>query len=603
MARAGVASIVAAGQRSSCLRSGIHGVDRCGACTADPSRRDSRSQPGDDRSERSGTALSSLANYFHTLRYLRPVQVFGRIRFNLYRPHPDERPAPALRAVSGPYAAPICTTPSMLAPDRFRLLNLEGVCSDPDHWRGQGRSPLWTYNLHYFDDLNAADASGRRLWHEQLVARWIEEDPPGEGVGWDSYPVSRRVVNWIKWSLGGNVLTPRARQSLAVQARWLNRRIESHLQGNHVFANAKALVHAGLYFEGAEADHWLRRGSSMMRAQIREQVLPDGGHFERSPMYHAGFVEDMLDTVNINQGYGRAADPAWRGTIGSMMAWLEAMSHADGKIAFFNDAAFGVAPDLAQLQGYAGRLNLALEQPGFVERAGVRRLMPSGYISIGLPPFHLICDIAPVGPDHLPAHAHADALSFELSFKGRRIFVNSGTSEYGASAERKRQRGTAAHNTLVLDGEDSSEVWGSFRVARRSRARLTELRAEDSAVGVVGEHDGYRRLSGKNLHRRSWRLTARGLLIEDMVEGTFESAKCYFHLHPEIQVQRGPGSELQLSDTRGALLTMRFEGAAAVDFFDSTWHPEFGLALSARCIVAQFRGPRLTTSIDRSGSS
>ncbi len=116
--------------------------------------------------------------------------------------------------------------------------------------RTKGGALLWTYNLHYFDDLNAADRSARRAWHDRLVERWIDENPPGAGIGWDPYPVSRRMVNWIKWSLGGNVLTPKARQSLAVQARWLNRRIESHLQGNHVFANAKALIHAGLYLRG-----------------------------------------------------------------------------------------------------------------------------------------------------------------------------------------------------------------------------------------------------------------------------------------------------------------------------------------------------------------
>jgi uncharacterized heparinase superfamily protein len=543
--------------------------------------------------------LTRLANYFHTLRYLRPVQIFGRIRFKLYRPRPDERAAPALRASSEPFAAPVRAPASMLAPDRFRLLNLEGTCSVAADWSGQGRSQLWTYNLHYFDDLNAAGAASRRSWHERLVERWIEENPPGAGIGWDPYPVSRRVVNWIKWSLGGNLLSLKARQSLAVQVRWLTRRIESHLQGNHLLANAKALVYAGLYFEGAEPERWLRRGSSIMQAEIAEQVLADGGHFERSTMYHAGFVEDMLDTIGIMQAYGCSVDAVWRETLARTMAWLEAMSHPDMGIAFFNDAAFGIAPSAAQLRDYAARLNVPLEASG---RTGVRRLMPSGYISIELPPFFLVCDVAPIGPDHLPAHAHADTLSFEMSYKGRRVFVNSGTSEYGRSDERERQRGTAAHNTLVLDGENSSEVWAGFRVARRSRARLIDVRTEGTSFKVTGEHDGYRRLRGRNVHRRSWKLSAHELLIEDIVDGRFCSAECYFHLHPEIQVRRGQGLDLQLSDSHGLLLEMRFEGAAIVDVADSTWHPEFGVASPSRCIVARLAGPRLATLI-RTGDS
>jgi uncharacterized heparinase superfamily protein len=311
-------------------------------------------------------------------------------------------------------------------------------------------------------------------------------------------------------------------------------------------------------------------------------------------MYHAGFAADMLDTLGIMQAYGRAPDASWGDTIASMQHWLEAMSHPDGGIAFFNDAAFGVSPEPAQLRAYAGRLNVAVEP---LRRAAVERLMPSGYVSMDWPPFFLICDIAPIGPDHLPAHAHADTLSFELSFMGRRVFVNSGTSEYGVGAERQRQRGTAAHNTLVLDGEDSSEVWAAFRVARRARARLLGVRSENSQFTVTGEHDGYRRLSGRNLHRRRWTLNARELLIEDSIEGAYRGAKCYFYLHPDIHVRRGQAAELRLRDSRGELLEVRFEGAAAVDVVDATWHPAFGLALANRCIVARLEGPRLATLI------
>jgi uncharacterized heparinase superfamily protein len=186
-----------------------------------------------------------------------------------------------------------------------------------------------------------------------------------------------------------------------------------------------------------------------------------------------------------------------------------------------------------------------------------------------------------------------------MSFKGRRVFVNSGTSLYGVGAERQRQRGTAAHNTLVIDGENSSEVWAGFRVARRARARLLDARAENATSTVVGEHDGYRRLSGRNVHRRSWTLTAHELLIIDTVVGRYHSAESYFHLHPDMHVQRGSGLELRLGDSAGALLEMRFAGAAAVDVIDAAWHPQFGISLAGCCIVVRLDGPRLETRILR----
>src|SRR5690606_39267896 len=119
---------------------------------------------------------------------------------------------------------------------------------------------LWLYNLHYFDDLNALDASARMDWHRSLISRWIAHNPPTEGNGWEPYTVSHRVANWIKWDLATARLDEQATESLALQVRWLSQRLEYHLPGSHLLANAKALIFGGLYFEGAEADAWLRLG-------------------------------------------------------------------------------------------------------------------------------------------------------------------------------------------------------------------------------------------------------------------------------------------------------------------------------------------------------
>src|SRR5204863_9681114 len=107
-------------------------------------------------------------------------------------------------------------------------------------------------------------------------------------------------------------------------------------------------------------------------------------------------------------------------------------------------------------------------------------------------------------PDHLPGHAHADTLSFELSLREQRVLVNTGTSTYEVAAERLRQRGTAAHNTVVVDGVDSSEVWSSFRVARRARPLAASWGRDGDALWLSAGHEGYRRLPGKVIHRRRW---------------------------------------------------------------------------------------------------
>lgn len=537
--------------------------------------------------------MSSLTLYFHTVRHLRPIQIAARAWFRLYRPLPDLRAEPPTRPASARYVPPISSVPSLLAPDVFRLLNVERRCAVASDWRPQDAAKLWTYHLHYFDDLNAHDARVRVLWHENLLTRWAAENPPGQGEGWDPYPVSRRIVNCVKWAARGNTLPAPFQTSLAVQTRWLAQRLEYHILGNHLFANAKALLHAGLYFDGAEAERWYARGMQVLECELREQVLPDGGHFELSTMYQAGILEDLLDLVNLLIAYGREPPRAWIAAVVRMREWLKVMSHPDGGIAFFNDAAFGITPTSAELEAYALRLGLAATAD---DASAVVIFEASGYVRVRTRAAYLVCDCAAIGAGYLPGHAHADALSFELSLGEHRVLVNSGTSQYGTDAERQRQRGTAAHNTVVVDGEDSSEIWAGFRVARRARVKLRTVTTTPRAVIVEASHDGYRRLPGRNEHRRRWILDDRSLIIEDEISGTFATATAYFHIHPEVDAHVHGTAEVQLA-CNGRLWRMVFEGASAIELLSGTWHPGFGVTVPNRCIMASFARTMLTTSL------
>src|SRR5258707_12230331 len=178
-------------------------------------------------------------------------------------------------------------------------------------------------------------------------------------------------------------------------------------------------------------------------------------------------MHDLLQLLRVLPG--RFLDEhvaAWREIVPGMRRWLRVMTHPDGGILFFNDAAFDVAPALAALTEYAAALGVACD---LAPLADIEALTGSGYVRLQIGPAVMVADVGEIGPDHLPGHAHADTLSFELSLRGQRVLVNTGTSTYEVSAERLRQRGTAAHNTVMVDGADSSEGWGSFRVGRRVR--------------------------------------------------------------------------------------------------------------------------------------
>jgi uncharacterized heparinase superfamily protein len=474
----------------------------------------------------------------------------------------------------------------MTGPSFFHLLNESRTVEGPWSWDDPAAARLWRYHLHYFDDLNAENAARRKSWHEALIRRWISENPPGTGTGWEPYPVSRRIVNWIKWQMAGNALSEEAVQSLAVQARWLEKRLEWHLLGNHLLANAKALFFAGAFFGGSEGDRWLKKGREIGKKQTAEQVLPDGGHFEGSPMYHALVLGDLLDLANLCRTYGLAVPEEWEEACGRMLDWLKVMTHPDGGIALFNDAAFGMAPSWKDLADYAERLGVRGRDKG---PGPMAQLPDTGYVRCGNRSAVLFVDAGPVGPDYIPGHAHADTLGFEFSLFGQRLIVDSGTSTYEKTPERKRQRGTAAHNTVMIDGRDSSEVWGGFRVGRRARPFDVRAGEEDGALRVACSHDGYLRLSGSPVHRREYILEESCLRVRDRIRGGFETAAARFHFHPDvaftmIEAGRGKGRL-----PGGEPFSIHVEKGVA-RLVGSTWHPEFGKSIPSLCLEVSLSG-------------
>jgi uncharacterized heparinase superfamily protein len=309
-------------------------------------------------------------------------------------------------------------------------------------------------------------------------------------------------------------------------------------------------------------------------------------------MYHAIILEDLLDLVNLLQACGLKPPGNWLEAIDRMRRWLLSMRHPDGKIILFNDAAFGISPTPAEIEAYAERLGLG-PAPTWEEESAVH-LWKSGYMRLQRGEAVAFLDVGLIGPDYIPGHAHADTLSFELSLFGQRVIVDTGTSTYEKNAE--RQRGTAAHNTVTINGEDSSEVWGGFRVARRARPFGLEVgESTDEVLRVACAHDGYRRLPGKPVHRREWRLGAHELLVRDTVEGTFREAISRYHFHPEVQVALTGAGEGRGTLPGGQSFSFRISAGAAC-LVDTTYHPEFNVSLPNECLEVTFDGPETSVT-------
>jgi uncharacterized heparinase superfamily protein len=458
-----------------------------------------------------------------------------------------------------------------IKPGTFSFLNQVRELGCPVNWRPAEAPLLWQFNLHYFNYLHVLDKKDQAdLCHE-----WIRANSIGAEPGWHPFPTSLRIVNWCKAGLQGQDIL----KSLYLQAAYLYRNLETHLLGNHLLENARALIFAGSYFrDQGEAPKWLSRGLDIYRDQTPEQILNDGGHFERSPMYHALMLEGYLDVLNVLPD--EHSDRSWLAeTAREMMTFIVSLTHPGERIALFNDATQEIAPSTESLCEYGERLlDMQPERKyAFPE---------TGYFIHDHEGMYFVIDGGAIGPDYLPAHAHADIFSYELSVDGVLFFVDSGVYEYEAGDMRDYVRSTPAHNTVCVDNVDQAECWHSFRVARRYAPLNVSFHRDADGCRFEGTFDGYAHLIGDEIvHRRivigdDDRRTIRVL---DNIDGQGNhKVESFIHLHPEVEcVIRGGEAVLERDGKR---LAVQADGAV----FDKEkgWYcPEFGRRIENDVLV------------------
>jgi uncharacterized heparinase superfamily protein len=517
-----------------------------------------------------------------TLRFMQLRQLLSMLRYRLLR---TKHTVPAVGTDVGLAGVDLDRTlePSGFDPGQFRdhicfLNHAVPVGETGVDWRGKGLPKLWRYNLHYFDYLLWPGLGNDRK--ASLIDSWIEENPVGSEDAWEPYTVSLRLVNWIKFFVSSPVtVKPSWRKSLALQAQRLSRNLETHILANHYLKNAKALVFAGTFFEGADAQRWLRIGQAVFTEQVDEQFLPSGAHYELSPMYHCICTEDLLDVTNLTQSNPALFDEKFVEQVGlasrKALDFLAAILMPDGRIPLFNDSAFGIAAEPAQLFGYGGRLfNYRLPS------SPSRSFDDAGLFVLGDTESRMIVDCGPVSPAYQPGHTHCDMLSFELAFAGRSVIVDTGVFDYENSTERKYCRSTAAHNTVSVDGQDQSELWSVFRVARR--AKVLGAKIENRADGTsrfIGEIAAFPEVDGRIRHRREIMFDpADGYRIRDTVSGNGRhKVTGYLHLHPQLTLVQ-MGDHLQVADMDGKPVAMIFvAGPIDATIEKSEYFPEFGI--------------------------
>lgn len=389
-------------------------------------------------------------------------------------------------------------------------------------WEENSIPKLWIYHLHYFDFLENFDKEkGIKIIHN-----WIESTPPSlSSSGWEPYPISLRVVNWIKFITKYSVYDKEIFDSLSLQGYWLFKQREYHLLTNHLFKNVVALLYLGFLFNKKKWGKWALKE---LKRQLEEQVTDEGYHFEFSPTYHALFIKDLLDIYNLiknntkghyNDLLRELSDKIQRG-----LHWLDYFSR-DEKYLPINDVNYEGCPLPSQLENYASSLGIQQNMSSNDQISKYYPILENHGLKI-----MLYC--APINPPYNPAHSHADILSVLLWYNGHPILIDTGNYDYEESAERIYARSTSAHNTIVIDGKNQCELWKVFRIGDRGKSFNKTI--DDNTVSC--SHDGYGKIGV--IHKREIVKIDNGFRIIDYLSGKGNhSIEMFLHFSPNAYLE------------------------------------------------------------------
>jgi uncharacterized heparinase superfamily protein len=426
-----------------------------------------------------------------------------------------------------------------------------GAWADAD---GKQAMRAHAHGFAWLRDLRVIGTDAARMRARALVGDWIDAggaDPVAQ------FPdvAGTRIAAWLGHydffaASADDSFRQRMMWRLVSDARLLSASLPPEAQDGRALTALKGLIAAAI----ALPDHapYRLRAQKFLLQDIGRQVLPDGGHIERSPAAQLDALKNLIEIRALMHSAGSVDTPAAIGAaIDRLSLALRTLRHGDGGLALFNGTRDEHATVVEQVLSQAGRANRA---PAALPDIGFHRLHTGRTVLIvdaGSPPA--------TGMDRL---AHAGTLSFELSIGRERLIVNCGAAPLGNAAWTDAARATAAHSTLVIADTSSSELKPAG-LGRRPEKVTVERNEANGAHWLEASHDGWRKPFGA-IHRRRLYVAESGGDIrgEDVVEAaTPQPFTIRFHLHPGVvasMVQDGEGALLRLP-SGGWLL--RAEGA------------------------------------------
>jgi hypothetical protein len=483
-----------------------------------------------------------LSRLYHTLVSLRFIQVLYRIKYRFVKPKRVELLSDGVFTQLDLVDSPKKQTSLYIegATWSFNFLNLNRSFSeDMKDWSFAEYGMLWTYNLNYFDWLHQLGMS--KEVGLATLRKYYSIHAINNNIILHPYPTSIRIINIAKFVSKWNIKEKWLFHELESDLKLLSGRLEYHLLANHLLENAFALYVGGLT---TKREEFIGKGKKLLIRELKKQVLNDGMHYERSPMYHLIILERLLDSLNFAKSTKDNLEPEL-GFYAIKMTRLTMIWKDLDRVPMMQDSAYGIALSVPSILEYSNKL-LGDHYPATVNHLG-----DSGYRIINSDNFSLFANVASLGPSYQPGHAHADELNFELFYRGAPVIVDTGVSTYEKNQRRQFERSTESHNCIVINDINSSDVWSGFRVGKRAKVQLIQ---DDGTI--TAQHFGYYPI----IVKRSWQLLDGTIVITDELKNIPKSleGRGKLHFHPDIKIERIDKNTLVLSNH----LVVKFESSS-----------------------------------------
>ena len=451
----------------------------------------------------------------------------------------------------------------------FRFLNREKLFSqDSVDWSFGDYGMLWTYNLNYFDWLHQEGMSKEQGLEtlSMFYATPAEKNP----IILHPYPTSIRIINTAKfisnWDIKGGWLYC----ELLADLKFLSGRLEYHLLANHLLENAFALYIGGLITNQSE---FIQKGKKLLVRELYEQVLNDGMHYERSPMYHLIILERLLDALNFAKSTGDDIESTLESYAVRMTGLALNWEYLD-RIPMMQDSAYDIALKVPLLLNYSKSI-LDEDYP-----SRPNEMKDCGYRKLNNESFSLVANVGSIGPSYQPGHSHADELNFELFYQGAPIIVDTGTSTYENNSRRYIERSTLSHNCIMVEDLNSSEVWSSFRVGKRAKVYLKKDSPLIQAQSI-------RTNSGLRINRK-WSITKDYFIMEDEYSPNLCMATGLLHFHPDISLVESHKKTLVLKHKNGIKLGLEIFNSEELKLDSFEYSKGFNQTIKAIRVLYKF---------------